>query len=341
MTTNEWVKPEPRKFISYNPNPLPIHNYTDSKLYDYIINHQDRSEISNIFSESIVKSYRSMGIRYENEIIRNGYKMLFDKKFFDIIYEIIDGTNSFDQFVICRVAIDNENYDILNLAISKGFDVKKVDPVFEQDLLHYAVGAKNLAICQYLVNEGASPFTNNCVALAKSCIIDPDDILEYFLELHDIQNKHLRVALLECFRMRDFNKKKIKMILDRGIDLNCLDQEFFDMICHTKIDDFKFLFENGLEFNSNILLGAACANNNIELVRICLENGLRPNNDILEKVLKILNKPILELFYQYNIDFSSIPDINEFDDMIIELEKKGLDRTNFLKILLRNYHMCT
>lgn len=336
MASTEWVNSNPSPLSSFF-SPAPTLDYKNTKFYNCIINHEERSEISNKLLASIIETQNLFHTFVDGNIIINGYKILFDKNLFDIIYEIIDGSNSLDEFVICIVAIDNENYDVLNFAISKGFDINNVDPIFNMDLLQYAVGAKNLSVCKYLMNEGANPLINNHQALVRACVIEPDDILEYFLELDNIKNEHLEMALSAGLRTQIINKNKIKMILDRGLDLNILDQKFFDMIAGINIDHFKFLFENGFEFNSNILLGSACKNDNIELVKICLENGLRPNNAILEKVLNDFNLQIIKLFLQYDIDFSSIKVMNEFDDLILQLEEKGLDRANLLNIIMKMF----
>lgn len=313
-------------------------DYKNTKLYDYIINHPNREEISNIFTDCVIANYRPNNIFFgiPSGIVYAAYKILFDKNFFDIIYEIIDGSNSCEEFIICMVAIENNNYDVLNFAISKGLDIRKIDKIIDTDLLQYAVFSKNLDVCKYFINAGASPIQNNCRALIQSVFIELDNILEYFLQLDDIKNEHLETALIAgCFLLRHTDKKKFLMIIERGIDLNGLDQKFFDSVGYCDVDTFKFLLENGLELNSNILLGSACINNNVKVIKLCLESGLRPNDAILENVLHDFCIPTIKLFLQYNVDFSSIPVVNEYDNIIAEFEKNGIDQNNLLNMMFR------
>ena len=337
MASTEWVTPPKAKYLSrssfefkYDP-----FDYKNTKFYKYLMD--DTDHISHKIREIVNETFTFHVDSLENKYAFYGiYRKLFDDNLFEIIYEIIDGTDAIDNFIICELAIDINNYDILDFAIAKGFDVRKKNNFFQSDILMHAVSMGNLEFCQYLVSKGASPFDNDCIALKESCCINQCDILEYFLELGEINNEQLKIFLSGSIESEGFSKnhKKIKKILDKGLDLNSLDQKFFDGIGHYNINLFNFFFENGLEINSNILLGSACVNNNCDLAKICLKNGSRPNNAILEKVFYNFNLPILKLFLQYGIDFSTVTITNEFDELIMEFEKNGMCRTNLLIMMM-------
>ena len=336
--TTEWVTP-PRPQYSASLCEWDTVDYKNTKCYQYLMDDRNTSHISdkiwNIVNEMYAFHCDSLG---NENVFHSIYKKLFDDNLFEIIYEIIDGTDAIDNFVICKIAIDTNNYDILDFAIAKGFNIRKENSVFKSDILTHSVCTQNFELCRYLVSKGASPFDNNCMALTKSCHINKCDIFEYFLELGEINNEQLKILLHESISAAGLSNTytKIKKILEKGLDLNSLDQKFFDSVAYSGVDIFRYLFENGLEFNSNILLGAACVSSNCDLAKICLENGSRPNDAILEKILNNLNLPMIKLFLQYGIDFSLVPVINEFDDLISELEKNGMVPTNWLNVILRS-----
>lgn len=318
-------------YQSFNKN-----EFNKTKIYDYHIKHPDNIKLTEFINKHITS------INVNNlKFICNCYNYLIDQKLYDVTYEIIDGSNSIDEIAIFLVSIDLDEYNLLDLLISKKFNVNQKINCNKDflpstiDLLTYAVTSKKLEMCKYLVANGANPFLNNSISFCKSCNLDNDEIFNYFMEF-DIPEEYLKEALHNCLLKLDFNK--ITQILNKNFDLNNLDQKFFDSIHSLDIQTLQFLLKNGLQLKSNILLGSACYNNNIKLIKFCLELGLRPNEAIIKNVIDNFNLSIIKLFTEYNIDLSFItniiPNINEYDDIIEKFEYYGLSKNSLLNYLI-------
>lgn len=304
-------------------------DFESTKIYRYILSNDVlKFVIPELFNKIMSPGYFMNDLKILSFI----YEQIFDTNF-DIVYEIIDGSSSIDELVIGLVAIDKNNYDILGYILSKGFDINKI--FYESNLLSYSVTAKNLEMCRYLIDKGANPFSHENGAFITSCHTDTE-IFDYFMENYELSNEQLEKAFISCLYGDKCNFGKLKKIFDKGLDVNNYKQRFFDKIGGYNVGLFKFLMENGLELKSNVLLGSACMNDNYELAKLCLDNGLRPNNDILNIVCKKIKLPLMKLFLQYGIDFSSVTMDNQTDILIEEFEKNGLDKTTFLNLFLQD-----
>ena len=84
----------------------------------------------------------------------------------------------------------------------------------------------------------------------------------------------------------DFNAKKVEKYIQRGIDLNKVDENgntvLFELVNQKKYEAIKTLFDAGIDKNlenkfAKTILDEACEKSNGAMVRFLLENGFDIN----------------------------------------------------------------
>lgn len=312
----------------------------NTKIIKYFKKHPDNAILADIIFDSHMECLElNMKNTSTFNFLIHCYKLLIKQNLDEIIYEIIDGSNSFDEEAIVLASIEMNQYDLLDIIFNKGFDTNKLINVSsvghfyyhgdQLDALTHAVINENLEMCKYLISKGACPFANDNLSFIRSCSATNSEFFDYFMEF-DVPMDCLKKIFYTCCCGADYDK--MKRIVEKGFDLNLLDQNFFDRCYRHDFKFFQFILDNGFEIKSNTLLRSACLSENARLVEFCLDYGMKPNNDIVNIVIFRFNVNIIKLFIKYNVDFSSANSQNQHNSLIQELEDNGLDRD----VLLNN-----
>lgn len=116
----------------------------------------------------------------------------------------------------------------------------------------------------------------------------------------------------------DFNAKKVEKYIQRGIDLNKVDENgntvLFELVNQKKYEAIKTLFDAGIDKNlenkfAKTILDEACEKSNGAMVRFLLENGFdinRKNSNgrtILHNTAILANDKIFQVLMTYKPDF--------------------------------------
>lgn len=256
-------------------DPDPLDELTKSALYAYHKSNPNVSILNNLFCVENLNMIKRSG----PEIIFDFYLELINGNHIDIIDEIIDGSNSLDEKMICCATIKLSNYDLLEKLISAGFPLNQhiIGCKFEfihpmhLDPLGVAVYLKHLSVCKFLVDHGANPFWSQGYSMLQACIEGSYEIFNFFMEM-DVPEHYLYYSLGLCCRY--FNRNKVSSILNKGIDLRIGPQQ--------KTWPNTQIFTGGLgpayEYQSNIKT-SIIKNCNAEALEFLSEHGLELNDN--------------------------------------------------------------
>jgi len=327
----------------------------------YFKEHQDHPILSKLFDTEHLGNYgdtsRAMYAIYET---------LFYNKCFDVIEEIIEQSNfvtNTDCAAICLHAVRTDSYQILNLLNDRGFllgqdiisfmvvDISKTRYIrVGVNALGYAIHCKNLPMCKFLIEEiGIKPFSYN---VEYSRIIGPktihrydsmlnilklnNEIIDYFWQF-DIPQLYLEMFLIRTMFYFRSDKKMIDKIIDKGLDLNEIDQT---QLQYCLSDSIQYLFSLGLNPKTEYV-SIVCSERLYKHLDILLESGYVLNDSDMDKLFYGCNGSIIEILkilIKYRVDMSKLVIKSNKENYLLlgEAEDLGLDRDMFLQYLVSN-----
>ena len=321
-------------------------NFTANKLYQYHSRHPDNFEL-----KLIIKTNKKL-LRHDmaDDFLYACYNDLFNQNIICVVRDIIVESNigstsfdSIDEFLICKIAVTKNMYDIIELLIEYGFDlnhsfIKAISIHRCLDILAVAVKENNFKMCQFLVEKGATPVGFRCSALSESCKLVDDTIFDYLMQF-DIPQQTLGQLLFSSFNISDDNRsifdfQKIKKMLEKGLNLNNLDFGFHSIIFgKCTVDQLQYFLDNGLVIKSNVILLEAIHSKNKELVDYLLDYGLVIDEKMLDYIFASENVSIILFLAEINVDLSVIKLEKKYDSVINKLTERGLDKNVLLNYL--------
>lgn len=286
-------------------------NYCDTKLYKYSKSKSastdlDNDRLAKIISENPYNAKQTATFIYEC------YDQMIKQNLIDIIYEIIQETydnSTNEELMLALAVIDNDNFDIMNTLINRGFNLNQViyennsqilfDPslhptvmnkiytdsysLLDFDLLSYAICQNNFAMVKLMLDHGADPEFCNYSGLKNVChIVSSNELFEYFLEKYSTQKSLGILFHASCSQQRLDN---IIRLLSVGFNLQNINIKFSLIMGNLGVEIVEFLLNHGLIIDYQIVLLEACKSQNIKLIEFLLRSNMSPNFKVLETLI--------------------------------------------------------
>lgn len=308
--------------------------FENSKLMEYVTNNPDNTELNAIVKPDISTRYLST---YDY------YKKIIENNMIYVLNDIVDGSNSVDEIIIFKYAIENKRYDLLDILIDSGFDLNNYNPLFFSTYLR----GMDTNMCKYFVSKGIDlqiccQYAYNTIG--STTLLPTDDILCYILDFITDKNILLNIFIIYHTQQSfgylnyvfDFNT--VKKIVETGV---VFDTDFAKLLCYFgkyKPTEIQYLLNSGLQLD-NSLLGYAFRNLNTDLVDFLLDYGLVIDHNVIKRIFIDCEPSVIALLSKYNVDFEQINNeyevkhrilINAYNDM-------GLSKDALIGILLDNF----
>jgi ankyrin repeat protein len=179
-------------------------------------------------------------------------------------------------------AVENEQYEIAELLIKKGADVKPYT-IFSGtvDILSEAAGNGDIRMMKLIIENGYTLNEKNIgKAMAAACSKNKVDALKYFLDMGmyaNIENNGLHI-LQECN-----NLDAVRLLVEHGSSINGKNANGGPLRSAASIDIAEFLIKKGANVNSiavdskgkkgNSILMRYIMNGDFDMVKLLVENG--------------------------------------------------------------------
>jgi ankyrin repeat protein len=321
-----------------------------SCLKEYYDNNSDDATLKyilNVNHDGFLSPMRALCLCYEYIITDNRI---------DIITYVISNTKSTHELdSICITAIFKNQMPTLKNLVGMNYNFnKKIDTsIINLDAISdkmayinnyfsdkylttplvYGCILSNLEIVDFLISSCADIDYES--AFECVCEINNSEILNYFLRIK-LGKKTLVGGLITA--LLNGNIKIVDLIIDNGCDIALYSNHIFDGLAHYGTPEMAaYLINRGFVLNSNEPLKSACEWQNVPLVKFYLEYGLKIDENIICSVLGEFCIPIINLFIDHHVDFSQLDNsMKEYDEILGELEKNGLNINLFVNYLLKN-----
>ena len=255
----------------------------------------------------------------------------------DTVHDIIAQLkyNSNEELLLSRIAIEENNREVIELLYKSGLKYTQYVRLSEGtfiSILAYAYINHGSEIIKFMCDIDAN--LNDCMYHDFfECIANDIDLISY-LEGKKVLNNNFT-------KLIQYSKDPL-LILDLFADTcNKINgDQIFCALAQRSPDIVKSVLEYGININSNAPLKEACLVKNIELIKFYLQYGLQVDRYILALVLQHNRyyvheehniKIILDLFLEYDVDFSVLKYDNVDYDFLAKLECRGLDKDALLK----------
>lgn len=336
-------------------------NIKDSAIYRYYLSHPQDKELENIMESYLDWTKQTFTFWNCQNFLFACYEKIMQQNLYYLIDEVLGHADEKEKNMICLMAIKNNQYEILDRLALQKFDFNQRPNTMGRDdsfLLH-AAKENGLDMVKYLVNNGADfnlagiPFFEHIFGNQLN------DIVDYVLEF-DIKQDMLYWGMLAVLKKNrngaywaatefsgdnnfsstkkseEINLDLVKKIIDKGLNLNNYSSMIALSLEEMEPKIVQFFIDNGLEIKSSTPLLFACSVNNYELIDYYLKLGVAINEEIFTHVLENSKIKIMEIFIKYNIDFSSTPACNEYDDLVDQMEKLGLSKKILTNLMMKN-----
>ncbi len=259
--------------------------YTETKIYKYHNMYPEMQILSNI----IYKNKYCLPYEEDNFLL-SCYSKIINNDIEHIIYDIIGSPISNDEIVICMLAIDKIRFDLIDLLISKFFDINQLcycddtNAHISFDVLTYAIIKNNIPMIKYLIENGADPYKNKMCAFKLTILTHKKHIFDFFIEV-DIPYDTLCCAFLFCYTSYNSNDKfdNLKKIFNKGINIKDISSTLIKFIESCDIKIINFLMDNGLNINL-IMLDNVCRVSNWRLLDFLLSYGLQIDHSTMNLI---------------------------------------------------------
>ena len=182
--------------------------------------------------------------------------------------------------VACRV---NSN-DIIELLLSKGADVNKVDE-YEATCLFHACKNDNYDVAKKLIELGAdvNKLVNSKPILFCACEHSSIKIVDLLIKNKAQINKFIKIGetaiKVACFHGRD---DVVKYLLENGANLSISNDILCFAVRKLKYDTIKLLIEKGVKINGGKYLASsgltfAITSNKINVLNLLIQSGVNIN----------------------------------------------------------------
>lgn len=283
--------------------------YAGSKLLDYYLANPN-SKLEYIMISCLEDSYNNSSI---SDRLQSSYSQILEEKMDNIVMEIIDGEQSFENYVIAGSAIQNDRPTVIKKILDMGFNpnIGVPDPYnnniitgYNNNLLYIATNWNNFQLINMLIDYGADISFNNYDAVSRSNF-NSTEILDLYLSMNlplDILNQKL-YKYITTFSSSYIDPLFIIKLIEHGASVSYIytQQNYFNIISRLDVNTIKLLEEHGLILDQNIL-NSACCGHNYDLVEYMLSKGHIPDNNIIESVFRSVRMNIIKIFLKYRID---------------------------------------
>ena len=326
-------------------------------LYTYYLSHPENEFLQTLMDKSFDIDH---DLYYPNSCVPKEAEMHFStylcyhhivKNQLNIIYDIISDITYKDLRLLGRVAIEENNKEIIELLHRSGLIFDYCD--LKAPKRYSTHGPKYISILTYAYQKHGSEIIKlmhdigiNLNYGANSgfydCIAHDIDLISYLSEKMESLTESFT-----CFFRKSKDPLSIVKVFEDKTDMIKRGNEIFCASANKSVEVIKSLLEYGIVITSNAPLASACMCNNIELVEFYLQYGLQVDANILNTIIKsnrfdkyvcITYKSIFELFLKYDVDFSVLndddEDNNNYDNFFADLENHGLNKNVLLKKLL-------
>jgi len=309
-----------------------------TQLYFYHRDHLDNINLAKIIDNNYTDYNGTV-----STFLINCYDNILEENMEYIIGDILeaDKLDDNEKLAICLAAINKNRTDIIDLLLSKDFCLNQIVfhmdlyPIMNFDLLTYAVRRNNLETIKFMVENGADPFYNDSKPILTACDTSNIAIFDYLFE-RDMSYQILCQIFSHLCRKNKFNKIMVSKLFEKGFTLPNV-KSFYTMLGKSNVEFIIFLQDYDLDLyslDSLDLLLSACQNNNENLIKYLLQQGMMPSKNIIQSVFNNMSIPIIQIFLDHNVNFSVIDDNNEYDYLIERLMAHGINKDVLLNHLL-------
>ena len=239
------------------------------------------------------------------------------------------------KHIIAKIAFKENNKEIIEQIHRKDLDYNFLIS-HNEDILSYGYRKHGSEFIRYLSEIGVNLYNINFF----SHLIDKKDnvLLNYLLDVSTIPPEKFFRKLIGYNYKGDRMICLITLFIDR-IDMVKHQSLVFKCICDhamSPVDAIKLILDYGITINSNEPLRHACISHNIELMEFFLQYGLKADLECLEHFFSRghFNEQAIKILLKYDTDFSVLKVSNPKEDLFIDLENHGLDKSSIIAMLL-------
>ena len=349
-----------------------ISSFQDSSLYQYYnsVNYltilddvietilQNKIKVANSFGDKEIES----AVKVQR--LCQCYDILIKNNFDDLICDMLNTFNKYDQFAICLVAIINENMNIIQLLAQLNFNFNQKHIFFVRydnpqqptneisfghrvgcdSIFMYPVYYNKIDIIKYLLQNGIKMDKKTCVNFFN-CINNRD--ISLFDDFYNLCQPLDSLDLL-IVNISNNNHKIIERLLDMntGLDVNMIklsmtgDTNGFR--CNgIKLDTLKILINYELvidnELFQNIFKTVYMDEKVIDF--LMTEYSFVPDNELITESLQKIDITKIKLLIKHKVDLSNVtyadkPD--EYSEFVDSIKSCNLNVDILLATLLKN-----
>ena len=289
------------------------------------------------------------------------YDVLIKNGTDNLICDMLNTSNRYDQFAIYLVAVINERIDIIQLFMQLNFDFNqeiRLYTMFERseptntihlfespqhnNLFTYALQNNKIDIAKYLLQNGIK-----IDSIGSKCLFgyindhdDHDHDTSLFDDFYNLCQEQLNSLVLLVENINNNNHKIIERILNTeiGFDINMIKPYFKEYsLSSTKLDTFKILINYGLVID-NELFQDIFKNADMDVIDFLMsEYHFTPDNDLIMQLFQNTCLIKINLLIKHNVDLSNVMYNNQNDKYykFANLTKRcNLDMESFVAFLL-------
>ena len=325
----------------------------DTALYFYDLSHPEDKILQTLVEPfSIDDIHYPYNYVFEGKEVKHVVYLCYQhvvKNHPNIISDIIPDMSYQDLKLLGLIAVKENNKDVIEYLHKNGLNYKeiRVDRIHDErkcdliTILPYAYEKHGSEIIKFMNSIGVNLDREDDSYCDK--IANDIDLLSYLKD-----NMESVDLFIMCLR---FSKDPLLLLnlFEDKVDVRKYGNSILHALSHNTVDVIKSFLEYGIEvdFSSPYIqecvskspLVQACRCNNFELVEFYLQYGMHVDKKTLEWLLYnrtcIKNKPMLDLFLKYDVDFSALKDDDVDHEFFAKLEDHGLDKDTLLKKFLR------
>lgn len=237
------------------------------------------------------------------------------------------------KHIIVKIAFRENNKELIKRMHKQGIVFHYLISKNE-DILSYGYRKHGAEFIRFLSDIGTDLYdTNFFTDIIKK---KDDDLLNYLLDVSTVPLEQLFCRLLEY----NYNNTiyLITLFIER-MDMVSHQDKIFECIhgyATSPIDAIKLVLDYGVTINSNYPLRDACDSGQLDLMEFYLQYGLKADRECLEGFFSMgrFNENAIKILLKYDTDFSVLKVSNPKEDLFIDLENHGLDKSSILTMVL-------
>ena len=242
----------------------------------------------------------------------------------DLIHDMINTSNSYDNFAICLVAIFNEKLDIMQMLAHTNFDFDQHICIYSfyasnmlaenaglYNLLSYAIRHDRINIVRYLIQYGVQV---NLDSNYYTEYISQHDI-GLFDELYSLYKGDRSALLFKNICEENFQVVDRLLCTDTRLNINQLKPDLVKYLIskklyyrpHICLDILQLLVKHGLVIDNYFFQDIFIFSDIGTLDYLMTEYYFVPNNDVIAKLFQDIKFEIdkIDLLVKHNVDLSN------------------------------------